>query len=221
MRLTWPRPRRGENLATVEHVDPAPSVDLQGVSHAFSGGQPLFETITFRFDPGLRYAVTGASGSGKSTLLSILAGWTKPSVGEITQHGIRTTGWVFQNPHGSARRTALDHVTLPPLARGLSRAAAKELGQELLTSFGLEDRHDAQFRHLSGGEAQRLMLARAVAYAPQLLLVDEPTAQLDSRSARTVNDALGRVSISGGIVIVATHDPRTAAACDVQIELSP
>jgi lipoprotein-releasing system ATP-binding protein len=127
--------------------------------------------------------------------------------------------WVFQNPHGVARRTALDHVTLPLLARGAPRRAADERAMEILDRFGLAPRATARFRELSGGEAQRLMLARGVASAPTLMLVDEPTAQLDRSTAAEVNDAIGELAATGTTVVVATHDDATRGACGDVLDL--
>jgi ABC-type lipoprotein export system ATPase subunit len=88
-----------------------------------------------------------------------------------------------------------------------------------MRQFGLKFATNRRFCELSGGEAQRVLLARALAIKPDLLLVDEPTAQLDRRSARVVNDSLGELSTGGAIVVVATHDPDTQAVCDLIIDL--
>jgi len=201
--------------------NPTASVVLEGVQHRFDTGRFLFHPVTRRFHPGIRYALLGPSGSGKSTLLSIIAGWLVPSEGSVVRASITKTGWVFQNPHGSARRSTLDHVTLPLLARGMTRREAETEAMDILTMFSLHQRADSPFSALSGGEAQRLMLARAVTTAPDLLLVDEPTAQLDAVTAHTVIESLRWVSITGSIVIIATHDTRMRDACDEIIELEP
>jgi ABC-type lipoprotein export system ATPase subunit len=127
---------------------------------------------------------------------------------------------VLQNPHGVARRTALDHVVLPLLARGLARRDAEARAAEILDRFALAAVADRQFRALSGGEAQRLMLARAVATAADLLLVDEPTAQLDLTTAATVNAVLAGIAQDDAIVVVATHDPHTRDACTRVLDLA-
>lgn len=190
------------------------------LGHAFPGTGPLFEELSFQVRPGTPTAVVGPSGAGKSTLLSIVAGWQEPTAGTVTRQGISTVCWVFQNPHGVARRTALDHVVLPLLAQGLGRHEAEASGRDIMALFGLLDLGNRQFRQLSGGEAQRLMLARAVATRPDLLLVDEPTAQLDLVTARTVNEVLAGISHSGAIVLVATHDPSTRDACSAVLDLT-
>jgi ABC-type lipoprotein export system ATPase subunit len=190
------------------------------ISHRFPGQQALFEHLSFTLNPGSVTALTGPSGSGKSTLLGILAGSIRAESGIVERDGIETTGWVFQNPHGVVRRTALDHVVLPLLAKHEHRTAAESNAMEILAKFGLEYAAERLFKDLSGGEAQRLMLARAVATAPDLLLVDEPTAQLDVHTAATVSDSLGAIALEGTIVIVATHDPRTRDACRDVIDLA-
>ncbi|WP_258567028.1 ATP-binding cassette domain-containing protein [Microbacterium sp. Se5.02b] len=169
--------------------------------------------------PGDVTAITGPSGSGKSTLLSIIAGWLAPTLGKVERIGISRTHWVFQNPYGQPRRKTLDHVSYPFLARGLKRTAADAEAEVLLGRFGLEGRGDLPFANLSGGEAQRLMLARAAATRPDLLLVDEPTAQLDRAAARTVNDVLAGLADAGSIVLVASHDADTICACKTSIDL--
>lgn len=194
-------------------------VTVRGLSHAFPGTGSLFAGLDLDLTAGELMAVTGPSGSGKSTLLSILARWEKPSAGSITWDGIDAVGWVFQNPHGVARRTALDHVALPLLARGLSRVDAEEQARVAMDRFGLSAVVERRFGALSGGEAQRLMLARAVAKAPSLLLVDEPTAQLDPLAAHAVNTVLGELAMANAIVVVATHDADTAAACTRRVDL--
>lgn len=194
-------------------------VSVRGLSHAFPGTGTLFAGLDLDLGCGELAAVIGPSGSGKSTLLSLLARWEQPAEGSVRWEGVDSVGWVFQNPHGVARRTAIDHVALPLLAHGLSRDKAEVEAHSIMARFGLADVADRRFGALSGGEAQRLMLARAVAKAPSLLLVDEPTAQLDPLAAHTVNTVLGELATANSIVVVATHDADTAAACTRRIDL--
>ncbi|MDR2897005.1 MAG: ABC transporter ATP-binding protein [Propionibacteriaceae bacterium] len=191
-----------------------------GLAHRFPGTPLLFTDLSFVLCPGETVALVGPSGSGKSTLLSILAGWVKPTAGEVRWEGVARTGWVFQNPHGVPRRTAIDHVALPLLGQHLTRVQADQQAETIMARFSLTEVSDRQFRDLSGGEAQRLMLARAVAANYDLLLVDEPTAQLDMATAATVNAVLANVGNSGSIVVVATHDPHTRDSCDRVINLA-
>lgn len=198
---------------------PGKLVTLRDVGHTFTGDTWLFRSLNDDLRPDRVYALVGPSGSGKSTLLSILAGWVKPSEGSIQRLNIGKTSWVFQNPIGVARRSVIDHVTLPYLAAGLDVPQAEACARELLAQFGLAERASSEYRELSGGEAQRLMLARGVASGADLLLVDEPTAQLDVHTADTVNARLDALSRRGMIVVVATHDHRTRDAATDVIDL--
>lgn len=153
---------------------------VHDLGHRFPGTDLLFEHLDFSVEPGTTAAICGPSGCGKSTLLSILAGWEKPYAGSVEREGIARTGWVFQNPVGVAQRTALDHVVFPLLAKGHDRRQTQPQALEAMRLFDLDYAADRRFSELSGGEAQRLMLARAVCSRPDMLLVDEPTAQLDT-----------------------------------------
>lgn len=195
-------------------------VELERVGHRFRRSEQwLFRNVSFEFRPGQVYALTGPSGSGKSTLLSLVARHVIPVEGSVRFEDIRKVNWVFQNPLGSPRRTSLDHVTQPILTRGVSIPSAEEQARELMARFGLENVTHRQFHELSGGEAQRLMLARGLASRPDLFLIDEPTAQLDTRTARRVADAIRATATARTIVIVATHDPHTRDACSAHLDL--
>lgn len=193
---------------------------VHDLGHRFPGTDLLFEHLDFSVEPGTTVAICGPSGCGKSTLLSILAGWEKPYAGSVEREGIARTGWVFQNPVGVAQRTALDHVVFPLLAKGMDRRQAQPQALEAMGLFDLDYAADRRFSELSGGEAQRLMLARAVCSRPDMLLVDEPTAQLDTRTAHSVSHVLGNLANQGMIVLVATHDPDTRDACARVIDLA-
>ncbi|WP_258046219.1 ABC transporter ATP-binding protein [Leifsonia shinshuensis] len=189
------------------------------LGHSF-GASRLFRELSFTLIPGEIIGVCGPSGSGKSTLLSILAGWLAPAEGSISFDRISRRGWVFQNPHGVPRRTALDHVVFPLLAKGFTRRLAEPRAREALGRFALDHVAERKFHQLSGGEAQRLMLARAYCTAPDLLLVDEPTAQLDRATASTVNATLSGIADDGVIVVIATHDADTRRACTRVLDLA-
>lgn len=197
-----------------------PAVTLAGIGHCFVPGHLLFDHLDGELTADQVYAVTGPSGTGKSTLLGILAGWIRPTHGVVTLRHIGSVQWVFQNPHGVATRTALDHVALPLIAQGMTRREADRSALALLGDFGLASVAGSPFGALSGGEAQRLMLARGMATNPDVLLVDEPTAQLDRHTAEEVNRSLGALAGRGVIVVIATHDPETASACTAIIDLA-
>jgi lipoprotein-releasing system ATP-binding protein len=187
----------------------------RGLGHAFAGRE-LYGDVGFELQAGDIAAILGPSGSGKSTLLSVLAGWAEPTAGTLVREGIDDVSWVPQNPFGVTQRTVLDHAVLPLLARGQRRKDAERTSRKVLERFGLGGVLSSRFGELSGGEGQRLMLARASICAAGLLVVDEPTAQLDPVSSGTVVDILGELADSGQIVVIATHDARVSAvACNV------
>lgn len=191
-----------------------------GLGHRFHAAPWLFRDLNFRLVPGEIVGICGPSGSGKSTLLSLIAGFEHPVSGSVERRDIGRVRWVFQNPHGVPRRTAIDHVTQPLLGQGMGRVEAESQALAIMEDFHLTGVCARDFRELSGGEAQRLMLARAVASKPDLLLVDEPTAQLDQSTAADVDHTLSGIAQSDCIVAIATHDPNTRAACTRIIDLS-
>ncbi|GAA1953835.1 ATP-binding cassette domain-containing protein [Agromyces allii] len=192
---------------------------LNEVTHEFSPGRALFRPVTGTFVAGETVALMGPSGAGKSTLLAIMGGLVVPSGGSVARDGEGRACWVTQNPHGVSARLARDHVVLPLLARGSSRREAEVRSDRILDEFGLSDIGDQPFSTLSGGQAQRLMLARGVAANPALLLVDEPTAQLDQETAAEVEHSLQRLADRGILVFVATHSASTQAACQRGVHL--
>jgi lipoprotein-releasing system ATP-binding protein len=192
---------------------------LLDLGHGFPGQGMLFRHLNADLHAGQVVAVVGPSGSGKSTLLAIIAGWTRPTEGLVERPGTARVTWVFQNPCGVARRTAIDHVVLPMLARGVAREDAERAALETMSMFGLREVAYRTFGMLSGGEGQRLMLARAYAGVPDLMLVDEPTAQLDRTSSRAVVEVLSELAGRGCLVVIATHDPRVRDACTDVIDL--
>ena len=131
-------------------------VDLDPVGHRYADGPLLFHDLTASLVPGHVYALTGPNGAGKSTLLGNIAVWPAPAEGQVTRQGIDSMRWIFQNPHGVAQRTAIDHVSLPLLAKGLPRCEAEEQARTLMDRFNLARVADRRFAELSGGEAQRL-----------------------------------------------------------------
>lgn len=198
----------------------SPTVAGEHVGHRFANGPWLFRDLDFTLTTGEAVGLCGPSGSGKSTLLSIIAGFEPPAEGTIRRNRVNRVRWVFQNPHGMPRRTAIDHVVQPLLGQGIDRTQAEDEAIAIMSTFHLTKVAAREFRELSGGEAQRLMLARAIASKPDLLLVDEPTAQLDQRTANDIDNTLTGLAQGNAIVVIATHDPNTRAACTRVIDLA-
>lgn len=194
-------------------------LNFRGVYHTFERGASLYNGLTRTVHAGSIVALTGPSGSGKSTLLKMIAGWLMPSEGSVETEGLGKAVWVLQQPVGLAQRTAVDHVTAVSLYRGLQRSVAEHRSTDLLVQFGLHDVKEQPFWQLSGGQAQRLMLARALAADPALLLVDEPTAQLDRRASSGVAQVIEGLRSRKRIVVIATHDAALVEKCDVLIDL--
>ncbi|MFJ6678616.1 ATP-binding cassette domain-containing protein [Microbacterium sp. NPDC091382] len=194
-------------------------LSVKAVSFGFRDQPLLFDDVSFTLRPGELTALVGPSGSGKSTLLSLLAGQISPVSGERRVEGITRIGWILQNPVGSPRRTAIDHVVFPLLLRGITRRSAEPMARELLDRFLLTDVADRPFRKLSGGEAQRLAFARATAAGFDALLIDEPTAQLDPRTAQTIREVIRGLISPERLVLVATHDPQLRDECDHVVDL--
>ncbi|MFE9442813.1 ABC transporter ATP-binding protein [Streptomyces sp. NPDC006602] len=181
-------------------------------------------------------AVTGASGSGKSTLLHCLAGIVRPDDGSVTYGGerldllpekrlseLRRTefGVVFQFGQLIPELTALDNVALPLLLAGTSRKDAHERAGEWLERFGVRGQAELRPGGMSGGQAQRTSLARALVTGPKVVFADEPTGALDSLASEQVMTALAHTAReSGTAVLLITHDAQVAAYADREVRLS-
>ena len=211
-------------------------IQLRGVSKTvLSGGQPL--TILHPLDldvaSGRCLAIIGPSGSGKSTLLGLIAGLDSASSGSIAIGGIDITkldedalarlrgekiGFVFQFFHLVPSLTAIENIQVPMEIAG--RRDAVERAQALLDEVGLHDRGHHYPSQLSGGEQQRIAIARALANDPPLILADEPTGNLDSSNGRHVLDLLLQVRrVRGVTLVLVTHDPNVAAIADERLVL--
>ena len=178
-------------------------------------------------------AVMGPSGSGKSTLLHALAGVLKPDTGTVSYDGINVTalseversalrlsefGFVFQFGQLLPDLSALDNVSLPLLLSGLPRRRALRQAQSWLDRLGLDGHGDKLPSELSGGQAQRVAIARSLVNAPKIVFADEPTGSLDSLAAENVMLTLTELArATGTTVVIITHDPRTAAYADREI----
>lgn len=186
-------------------------------------------SATLAVDAGERVAVTGPSGAGKSTLLNLLGLLDKPTSGEYVLLGRNTTdlserqrdalrrdhiGFVFQAYHVLGNRTVADNVMLKLAAAKVPLRARQELADRALDDVGLADHAHSLGRNLSGGEKQRLAIARAVVTRPAVVLADEPTGNLDPENASIVLSRLTALAAQGIAVVVITHDPVTAHWAD-------
>ena len=180
-------------------------------------------------DAGEAIAIVGPSGSGKTTLLHLLAGLDGPTVGQVTWPALGghprslrpgTVAVVFQGPSLLPALDALENVALPLLLAGEDERVARRAAAAALDALGLTEVTRLLPEELSGGQAQRVATARALAAAPQLLIADEPTGQLDHASANAVMDTMLRaVQATGAAVVVATHDAAVAARFDARWEM--
>ncbi|HEY0856869.1 MAG TPA: ABC transporter ATP-binding protein [Albitalea sp.] len=179
-------------------------------------------------------ALTGASGSGKSTLMSILGCLDTPTVGQYKLDGDevagldedalarvrnRKIGFVFQNFHLLPRMSAWENVAQPLVYRGIAPASRRERAVQALEGVGLGNRVDHRPNELSGGQRQRVAIARALVGRPELLLADEPTGNLDSRTASDIMNLLAQLHAGGLTVVLVTHEPDIAARCHRVVRL--
>lgn len=205
------------------------ALELRGVSRRY-GDLVILQPSDLTLKRGETVALLGPSGSGKSSLLHVAGLLEKPSGGEVFIAGRATValddaartrirrdqlGFVYQFHHLLPEFSALDNVALPQLIRGKSRSEADAEAKRLLTALGLGERVTHQPGQLSGGEQQRTAIARALANHPRVLLADEPTGNLDPKTAEKVFDELlSMVQAEGLSALIATHDQRLARRLD-------
>jgi ABC-type lipoprotein export system ATPase subunit len=209
-------------------------IEARDITFGYDDSAPIVTRWSAVFSAGEVVAVTGPSGCGKSTLLYLVGLMLKPQEGSIVVDGqdvagmrdsgrahLRANlfGFVFQDAALDATRTVLDNVLETALYRGESRAGSVPRALQLLAQFGVDLRASAKPGQVSGGQAQRIALCRALLNDPRVLLADEPTGNLDPSSAEIVVGALHSQASRGSAVIVVTHDPLLVARCDRRIEL--
>jgi ABC-type lipoprotein export system ATPase subunit len=206
-------------------------VECRGASRTYGSGPAAtvaLEPSDCVVQPGDHIAIMGPSGSGKSTLLHLMAGLDLPSHGEVSWPAIGSRSMlrpgpvavVFQGPSLLPPLTVLENVALPLALAGVDARSASRRAASALDRLGLADVGDKLPEEISGGQAQRAAVARALAGEPSLLIADEPTGQLDHVAAREVIEALlATAGESGAALVVATHDPAVAAALDTRWQI--
>lgn len=201
-------------------------VSVAGASIAF-GDFTVFSGFSAQFDEAQVTALVGPSGSGKSSLLAAIAGYQPLAAGTITLHtpdgaprgpSPDVVAWVPQGSNALGRRTVLDNVLIAALAAGLPRDEAEDIAVDALAQVGLADRVAEQARRLSGGELQRVAVARALASGKELILADEPSANLDAANTDELAATLHRL-VTRATIIVATHDPILVSAAHTAVHM--
>lgn len=210
--------------------------ELKNVSLSYSNGDKridLINDVSFVIQDGAGVVVLGPSGSGKSSFLSLLAGFVSPTSGEVLFNGSpvptrgsgaysyrsETIGIVFQSFNLIATMSALENVAFAALIGGSERKAAFDEAERALVDVGLKDRMKHVPAKLSGGEQQRVAIARSLVNNPQVVLADEPTGNLDDENTEIIKELLLKINKMGKTVILVTHDPRLVDGFDVSISI--
>jgi putative ABC transport system ATP-binding protein len=209
-------------------------IQLEKVAKVFKLGEieiPALQSVTFNIEHGEFLAIIGPSGSGKTTLLDILGCLARPTSGVYLFEGRDTgamtdeelaglrnqkVGFVFQTFHLLPRSTALENVALPLFYAGVRRKEREERALKMLASVGLGDRIHHRPNQLSGGQQQRVAIARALINQPAMILADEPTGNLDTKSGREIMGLLEELNRQGHTIVLVTHD-RELADCTHRI----
>jgi len=202
-------------------------IEISDVTKQYEGGgAPAVDRVSLQIAQGEAVAVMGPSGSGKSTLLNLMAGLDRPTSGTVTVAGERIdklnetalarfrrakVGMIFQFFNLLDDLTVLDNVMLPAQLIGTPRRRALTKATELLSVLKIEQHRQAYPARLSGGERQRVAIARALVNDPELLLADEPTGALDSRTGHEIGELLRELNKSGQAMVLVTHSPDLAA----------
>lgn len=204
-------------------------IGIEGLSFRYQkAGDDIFAGFDHVFESGRVATVTGASGLGKSTLLYLIGLLLTPDSGRVVLDGVdtgslsdrrrarlraRRIGFVFQDAALDVTRSVLDNVVEGGLYAGMRRREAERRAAALLDRFDVELRGDHRPGEVSGGQAQRVGLCRALIKEPTIVIADEPTGNLDQESAATVLDALFDSAAQGATVLIASHDPQVTARC--------
>ena len=212
-----------------------PTIRLHGIRKLYRiGGETLaaLDGIDLEIGRGEFAALMGPSGSGKSTLMNILGCLDRPSEGSYKLDGAEVAGlsddalaatrnkkigFVFQNFNLLPRISALDNVALPLVYAGVGKQERTERAEEVLASVGLADRGQHLPNELSGGQRQRVAIARALVNDPHIIMADEPTGNLDTKSTKEIMDLFARMHEKGHTIILVTHEPEIALRANRQL----
>ncbi|WP_459589705.1 ABC transporter ATP-binding protein [Corynebacterium camporealensis] len=210
------------------------TLSLLDVTKDFGGG-PVLSGISMTIEPGETVAIMGPSGSGKSTLLHCMSGVLKPTNGEVRFRSqvisslsdadrshlrLSSFGFVFQDGQLLPELTALENVALPAMLNGMNRSKAKRKAQELLDQIGLGELADRRPGQVSGGQAQRMAIARALVTEPAVIFADEPTGALDQATGHEVMQMLSAmVKRTGAALVMVTHDAKVADWMERRVEI--
>ena len=209
-------------------------IRFEQVSKHYPGGHQALQKVSFHLQQGEMAFLTGHSGAGKSTLLKLIAVMERPSDGRISFHGHdvsriarrdipyirRQIGMIFQDHRLLLDRSVFDNVALPLIIDGFTPAEVHKRVSAALDKVGLHDKAGYLPMMLSGGEQQRVGIARAIVNTPPLLLADEPTGNLDTQTASEVFELFRKVNKEQGCaILLVTHDPRLSVSCDRTIKL--